>query len=261
MKHRIALLLSLIVVATAHAQLGPADEAETATEDLEPVRRYTVEMIIFSYAEDVAVGSEVFVPEWIEPEIDLQATEPEPTDEPVAEDTEQPEAYRFEFQTLPDDELTMTDTLGRLERLDAYDPLMHFGWTQTTIAKEQTPTLPLARFAEPPAGLGGTLQLYLSRFLHLVVDVSLAAPEGSADEGARFGRFDAPVAVYSDERQVEAYELGAYAPLRYSIFEDRIMKNGETRYYDHPKFGVITKVTRVEEEPAADADAAESVLP
>ena len=36
-------------------------------------------------------------------------------------------------------------------------------------------------------------------------------------------------------------------PPGYRIQENRILKNGELRYYDHPKFGVLAKVTRVEE--------------
>ena len=41
---------------------------------------------------------------------------------------------------------------------------------------------------------------------------------------------------------------GAELPVRYRLQENRILKNGELRYYDHPKFGVLAKVSRVEEE-------------
>ena len=44
-----------------------------------------------------------------------------------------------------------------------------------------------------------------------------------------------------------------YAPaVFYRISEDRILRNGETRYYDHPKFGLLARVTRVEEETQTD---------
>ena len=45
----------LTSVALAQETLDAEDEAE------EEIRRYTVEMIIFSYAQDVATGSEIFV--------------------------------------------------------------------------------------------------------------------------------------------------------------------------------------------------------
>ena len=46
--------------------------------------------------------------------------------------------------------------------------------------------------------------------------------------------------------------------MRFRIQEDRIVKNGETRYFDHPKFGVVAKVTRVEEEEPVDDEFAKS---
>ena len=35
--------------------------------------------------------------------------------------------------------------------------------------------------------------------------------------------------------------------MRYRLQENRIVKNAETRYFDHPKFGVVAKVVRVED--------------
>ena len=87
--------------------------------------------------------------------------------------------------------------------------------------------------------------LYLSRYLHLVIDLALDAP---AD-------FDVPIVV--DE---PGFRFGDYRnrfdddvedeldPIRFRIQENRIVKNGELRYFDHPKFGVLAKITRVEEE-------------
>jgi hypothetical protein len=46
------------------------------------------------------------------------------------------------------------------------------------------------------------------------------------------------------------------APVRYRIFEDRIFKSGDLRYFDHPKFGVLAKITRVEEPGDEEPEAA-----
>lgn len=243
----------LAATGIAHAQF-PAATVDDIDE--EAPRRYTVEMIIFEYAEDVGLGTEVFVPDPVEapitvidvPSADTDAGELEaatPDDEPIALD--------LGIQTLPREELTMGETLGRLERLDAYRPLMHFGWTQATVAEDLSPELPLARFGAPPPGLDGDLKLYLNRFLHLVVDVSKLAPEAGTMPRRSRPPIDAPVARYGDTADRDYYDdrdsvVAEYEPLRYRISEDRIMKNGEIRYYDHPKIGVIAKVTRVEEE-------------
>jgi hypothetical protein len=39
------------------------------------------------------------------------------------------------------------------------------------------------------------------------------------------------------------------------------MKNGDIRYFDHPKFGVIAKITRVEETEEEIIDDTEDLLP
>ena len=54
------------------------------------------------------------------------------------------------------------------------------------------------------------------------------------------------------ERPPEARGEIASPPVYYRISEDRILRNGEVRYYDHPKFGLLARVTRVEEEAPAD---------
>jgi hypothetical protein len=34
--------------------------------------------------------------------------------------------------------------------------------------------------------------------------------------------------------------------VHYKIFDDRIMKSGDIRYFDHPKFGLLIKIIRYE---------------
>ena len=95
----------------------------------------------------------------------------------------------------------------------------------------------------PPAGLAGTLELYLSRYLHLVVNLELDAPEntviGSTAEDGGTGDSDFLGYLDADE---------TIGRTRYRIEENRILKNGDLRYFDHPKFGVLAKVTRVEDD-------------
>jgi len=212
-------LLSLLLILPAVAQ-EPADDIEE-----QEIRRYTVEIIVFKYAEDVSSGSEVFLGDKIEfDEDELEILELRPF-RSVGDFKPLPD---IEFVLLEEEDYQLTEALGRLQRLDAYEPIMHFGWTQATWPEEQTEPLSLYRFATPPADLHGSLTLYLSRYLHLVVDLQL----------------DNPVASPLDYSTIQPQR----GPVRYVINENRILKNGELRYYDHPKFGVLAKVTRVEEE-------------
>ena len=233
-------LLSLAIFLPAMAQefLGDIEPEEPE------VRRYTIEVIVFRYAQDVSSGSEIFPRDEPEPEI-------LPIDEEISFIDELPQDPEEEPEPLPDTELVMLDDadfqlgdiMDRMEQLEVYEPVMHFGWTQATWPEEQTEAIPLYRLARPPADLDGHLTLYLSRYLHLVVDLQLEAPETkvfNVDEQERLGDMQTVGGLLDD--------VNAQLPVHYRIQENRILKNGELRYYDHPKFGVLAKVTRVEEE-------------
>jgi len=239
-------LLALLAFLPAGAQerLGDLEIEEPE------LRRYTVEVIIFRYAQDVSTGSEIFPPD--EPPVTLPSEE-----EGMAFADTLPLPVETTPEPLPDTELVLLDAadyqlgdiLDRMRRLDVYEPVMHFGWTQATWPEEQTAPVPLHRFARPPPELDGDITLYLSRFLHLVVDLKLEAPKVrtfNTDEQERLG----------DTQTVGELlgELDAQAPVYYRLREDRILKNGELRYFDHPKFGVLAKVTRIEEEEAGDVN-------
>jgi len=266
-------LIIFLTAAAMSAGIGAQDlplDSELL-EEVEPeIRRYTVELIVFAYAENISVGTEVFLPEVIEIiEVDpltVDETGEEPDDsvpsftdttvaEELVEEEDEVEETLFEMALLAEDELTMIDTLEHLDRLDAYEPLMHVGWTQTALTEEETPALDLREFGEPPEGLAGTLTLYLSRYLHLVVDLEMDAPESEQEMFDTAQNFEEPVAQYNDRYNYELQDkFGAplfaaepvYEPLRFQINENRLFKNGEIRYYDHPKFGVIAKILRYE---------------
>jgi hypothetical protein len=270
MQRLLFLLTSFLLCATAAAQDVPTDLE--LLEEVEPdLRRYTVELIVFAYAEDVSVGTELFLPDVIEPEPELPEILEDEAEEIAQavlaaeeEDAAEEEEIRFEMVLLMQDELTMTDTLDRLDRLDAYEPLLHIGWTQTALPEAETPKLDLREFGQPPEGLTGDFTLYLSRYLHLVVNLQLDAPETEAAT-VHFG--EEPMQV--DRYESDAYEYYGrvlepepmYEPLRFQISENRLFKNGEIRYYDHPKFGVVAKILRFEIEEQDNTDDTEFLSP
>ncbi len=257
MRISLALLLSMLpALAAVQAQ-------DNLSEETVEIRRYTVEMIVFRYAQQVSAGSEKF-------NLEKQAA-PGLDEDPVLVDGELLEEiapvsriYRdIEFTLLSRDQFTMGKVMSRLERLDAYEPLMHFAWTQATWPDEGTLPIELSTMGRTPPGLRGTLRLYLSRFLHLVVDLELEAPRKLARPDA--GSED--MLSYGDYRSIdesgllnEPYDFGSPQPVRYHIDENRIFKSGELRYFDHPKFGVLAKIMRVENEPEEPREPEESEL-
>ncbi len=267
-------ILGLLLATACGAQ--PADTGVSpAVEAEDSVPHYSVEIIVFSYAEDIATGTEIFAPEPVAPLIEAPPGGAEPADAAPAAMVPEDEAqavdtvdealddgprkvYPFSYLLLLPEELTLTDAYSKLELLDAYQPLMHFGWTQPTVAEDQTPALALERFGNVPDGLDGSFKLFLSRYLHLAVDVSLDAAAASAQtEWLADDPYEESVAVFGDDRIQNTDVVGAfpaqYAPLRYQLTERRIMKNGDVRYFDHPRFGVIAKVARIEQDATAES--------
>jgi hypothetical protein len=278
---RRGVLLAVLAIALPGLALGQLlDDAEEPEEEVEEIRRYTVELIVFEYANTAMSGSEIFLPE--EPLVDEELLLLPPRtygdpgtfvgpDVPVAIDDvefneeeelafllpEEPEEEQIleevpshmlhtRLEMLDPEEYAMKDIYEKLVELGAYTPLMRAAWTQATYEKDQTLPLRLRRLGNAPLRLDGTVMLYLSRYLHLVVDLTIESEQERSvtqtDDDARY---------YGDRRSTSRFGYGnepETTKIKYTISEDRIFRNGELRYYDHPKFGVLARITRVEEE-------------
>jgi hypothetical protein len=143
----------------------------------------------------------------------------------------QPEEFRFRL--LRPDELQLTAQYRVLERLQAYHPLVHGGWVQLGLPEEDAEPVDLGVLGV--TNPMGSVRLYVSRFLHVKVDVSYQDP--LAPE---------PVAVAGPGGLAEV-------PLkpRYRLTAERSARSGELHYFDHPAFGVLLKITPVRVDPNA----------
>jgi len=163
----------------------------------------------------------------------LSEAPPFGTDVAAAEPGAEP--YEFRFRLLQPEELQLTSQYRVLERNpQAYVPLLHGGWVQEGLPENETHPFDLAMLgARNPLG---TIQLYLSRFLHVKLDLSYS----DALAGA-------PAPVLDNELT----EL-PITP-RYHLTADRPTRSGELHYFDHPAFGVLIKVTPVRPEQTSPA--------
>ena len=281
--HSTCALLTLLALASTQgvAQQQSVPNAVALEAEAEEIREYSVELIIFEYVGAAAGSVEIFDPEPLpdpEAEPDLTVTLPDrltakrervpprTSSEPVrsrliyGEPEELELIPTFEqagFRLLPEEEFQLTNAYDRLVRLDAYRPLIHSGWIQPTVEQADTTPIRLRRISDPPLRLDGTVSLYLSRFLHLVVDLAL---EQENTEAMTVDRPYQP--SYGSSRDSYAYGLPIAQPSTfYRIQEDRIMRNNEIRYFDHPKFGVIARVTRVEALVDDELDTTGDLLP
>ena len=272
---RRSLLLGCVAIGLPGIAWSQAVLETEPPEEEEEIRRYTVEMIIFEYAASAVSGNEIFEPDEL-PEIeDLFAMPPAyygdrgtnvNADLPVAIDEaeiddenalelllpEEPEEEQIleefpshilhtQLKVLDPEEHAMQDIYEKLVLLDAYKPIMRAAWTQATYEKDQTLPIRLRRVGNAPLRLDGNLTLYLSRYLHLVVDLTIESEQAQSG-----GRDDDSVRYYGDRRSSRNYGYGyeqESTTIKYNISEDRIFRNGELRYYDHPRFGVLARIS------------------
>lgn len=269
---------------SAAAQLLPEEPLE-GEEVVEEARIYGVEIIVFEYASNVTAGNEIF--EAIEDEEiesdnaipafgDMaaeSAVQPDQVDavefgdftdvveEEITELELIPSMSTVNFRLLTAEELTMVGIHERLVTLDAYEPVLWSGWMQSTHEKDATPSIQLRALGTPPLHIDGTLTLYLKNYLHLVVDLT------REQKIARFQpiiRHEQPSRDNVRSDRNNEYTAADMQTIIYQIQEDRLFQSGQLRYYDHPKFGVLARVTRVEgtapEDDAEDDPSGRSML-
>lgn len=278
-----------VLTLLAHAAGAQTDTPDAAEE---PPRRYTVELIVFAYDESVPSGNEVFLPdeppEERIPEFTDRTADPLPPDEPrnygdartgpfleelpdvpqtpaeagasepadttaAAPFPDRPPARQWiELELHDEQQPRMNEIYDKLVAIDAYQPMMRAAWTQTTHGRDEAPAIHLQALGTAPPALDGNVTLYAGRFVHLVLDLALDAAPGEAPaDGVRYR---------GDSRPGDGYLADPFSAPVYRLEEDRIMRMGDIRYFDHPRFGVVARVTAVEdEEPVDDAEPSEAV--
>ncbi len=283
-RYRRRLLIGSVAVGLSGIAWSQAVLETEPPEEEKEIRRYTVEMIVFEYAASAVSGNEVFEPDELpeiedllsmppafygDPGTNVNADLPGAIDEAEIDDEyaqelllpEEPEAEQIleelpshilhtQLKVLDPEQHAMQDIYEKLVALDAYKPIMRAAWTQATYEKDQTLPIRLRRIGNAPLRLDGNLRLYLSRYLHFVVDLTIESEQAQSG-----GRDDDGVRYYGDRRTSRNYGYGygygygqETTTIKYNISEDRIFRNGELRYYDHPRFGVLARITRYEEE-------------
>jgi len=116
--------------------------------------------------------------------------------------------------------------------------LGHAGWIQTGIDPERSLPLDLSRLGiTNPAG---TIELYLTRYLHVALDLTYVAGNGTFWTAPPAGAGLAPF-TYAERFRFE------FDP------ESRAIRSGELHYLDHPMFGVLIQIRPAPEPEATQA--------
>lgn len=110
------------------------------------------------------------------------------------------------------DHKMLEESLAALSKNSAYQPMLHSAWLQSV--DENSPGSPV-HIQSADGKINGYVQLHRGRTLQLIVDVEFSP--GPSDEAAE--------------------------SFIYRINEKRQFQLNDVNYLDHPKFGVITKIT------------------
>ncbi len=177
---RLLAILGLLALA------APLPAAPTASTTL-----YDIEVVVFENSQPGLEGGEV----WKELRKELGDIE---------------QAATPEGAPAPDS--VLSQAAGALERGGQHRILVHKRWQQNADTKPATTPL---RLQSANNELDGTLRFYLSRFLHVDLNLTLQDPRASGG--------------------VKAFQLN----------EHRRVRPQEIHYFDHPRLGALVRVTAV----------------
>ena len=141
-----------------------------------------------------------------------------------------PRAESPDFVPIDRRSLELSNVYGRLERLGAYEPVTHVGWVQPANAAAEAIAFRLGQNPDGADAVSGTITLYKERYLHLELDLSL-------DE------LDTDPAFYTRDVVAQMRDTGR---MIYKLQESRRIRRTNLHYFDHPLFGVIARVEKIE---------------
>ncbi|MGB5607096.1 MAG: CsiV family protein [Gammaproteobacteria bacterium] len=128
-----------------------------------------------------------------------------------------------QFTELAQSQYTLSGVRNRLEASGKYTVLLHRAWRQIAHNKSRAIPYPLHSISTNGRdSIEGSITLVRERYLHLDVDALLMSGQ------------DAGSMAYSD---------AASGYPGYELREKRRIKSGELNYFDHPRFGLIARVT------------------
>ncbi len=168
---------------------------------------YDIELIIFAQNGGNSSSSEVW-----------------PTN-PGQPDTLETEEYAL----VPVEEWQLEKELNSLKRTGGrQQPLLHTVWRQPVVSQKMAKPIAVNVSSEDGIQLTGTVKISVQRYLHVNLDLLLGDPNTPS----------------VDTLQASNEPTYTALPAQYRFIAHRKMRSDELHYIDHPKLGVIIKVTK-----------------
>lgn len=241
---RFLLFLTTIIAATGALNTGIAQD--TGVEQVPA--RYAVELIVFRYRDasrntpEIPAAASFIGASPLDLSMDLLPQQSR--DNAASENANESQGRtssrpaRPDFEPLKRESFELKSHYEKLTRLDAYQPLLHFGWTQTAPDLEGAYAFPVDNATRSrPKDITGSITLYKERFVHLVLDLELATPDAYPEEQER---------VYDQlDQTYDNSSIVARVPATHKLKESRRIRGSNAQYFDHPQFGVIAKIRKI----------------
>jgi len=147
------------------------------------------------------------------------------------------------FKMLPSSRYKLGGVNKVLKLSSGYRPVYHVAWQQPELRKSRAKKV---HIKNPEAKINGTVNLRGGHLLHLDLNISYFV-DLYTESVTSFTEENISVAgedVEGTEADEEIIMSGTYAQMK----ETRRIKLNELHYFDHPLFGVIMRVTRLEVE-------------
>ena len=240
---RLPVLFSIIAILLVHLAAYAQPMEPAATPATPTARRYLVEVVIFNNLGSISSGGELWHRESpIHFDPDMYATMPEDSDTATSPGNPVPEIRADENPVgeNPVQYTVLKDLVPHLLKLSSdpkYEVVTHVAWTQPLYEKRESVRVPVTLMSPGPVAPGqpyisinppvtGSIQVFENRLLFVDIDITNEFPTEVPDfaVGSRLAR----------------------PPGTYRLQEKRRVKLNEIHYFDHPFFGVLIRVSRVE---------------
>ncbi|MEE4290418.1 MAG: CsiV family protein [Cycloclasticus sp.] len=156
----------------------------------------------------------------------LEVWSKEPFQMPIDAIDLEPLSRNKAFSSLNTNQQQLHGVYRRLEKLSSYTPIAHGGWIQPLKKKGKLNNVKITHQTGAHR-LEGTLTFHRGRFLHLNVDLQFSE------------MFPLPINNgYVTNNVIQPATL-------YRLKETRRIKTSQSNYFDHPRFGVLAIVEKI----------------
>ena len=185
---------------------------------------------------------DLFMSVKIEEDLDLSITEDETQSNIKAIPALEVKKSVFEIDSAR--EFSLSTEVSKISRSRDFRVISTKSWFQNIKSKDVAELIFIDSDFFKGTRIFGFFQLYKERFLHLNTKLYLSEldPLFTQDERLIVGKN-----IFNEEKELDIYEEKNQKVL-YEVMHSKKFRSGELHYVDHPKFGMLIKLTKAQKE-------------